>query len=574
MGSPDASQPQGGLFSPPGRRSGLPPRPVRLAAVCVRPSVATDLLMAETCHRVTRNTLAHSHRLPQLTCPVPTSTLLQSPGLKRQPSAGALPAVAKQTEAGNVVHIRIASPVVAEPRQRVPRQHHHAKTAVEAPPVQVAGRVLDFSSPPDKDKDKDKCGAAKAECPKPMAILPGVLGFFSPTPKGGPPPAVASPEVILALGQSEKTQLQQVLDAKMETADALRQLADERAGRMKAEQAAAAAQCDTRLAEARVCAAEKVAADAKLAVQSAAAVADKLRVDLEACQQQMRAAVEEAAVARAALMHKEVETETALFTCRELEVDAEEATVMRACARQLRTGLHALLAQRGVTPKACTADAMADCMEALKAVHAAAGQAACATPGPKGLPAADVPKKPAAAAQMKNMAARDVQEILKRPWGRAPPPARTPSATPRQEAPRLRAERSAPCLSYRSAMQEEEDCCDDDMPAVTGDGAPRSAVKARRALGAFNISALDLRTTPHKARTPGRQGTPGAAMAAGQENVCFETGAQQACTTPGSSLRMLGGAARVEVRPGSLLAAQLAASAVPCTPKPDWTTRW
>ena len=482
--------------------------------------------------------------------------------------------VKQQAEAGSAnagITIRIASPVVAE-RPR-PRQHHHAKAPVEAPPVPVAGRVLDFSSPPDKDKEKEKCVAAAAECPKPPISIappqPGVLGFFSPTPKGGPPCAIASPEVILALAQSEKGQLQQVLDAKTETADALRQLAEERAARVKAEQAAAGAKCDTQLAAARVEAAERVAAGAKLAVQSAVATSDKLRAELDVCQQQMRAAVEEAAVTRAALMHKEVEAETALFTCRELEVSAEEMTYMRACARQLRTGLHSLLALRGVTPKAGTSDAMADCLEALKALSTATDAAHV-------LPAREAVKKPAAVAHAKqSMAARQVQEILKRPWGRAPPaPARTPSATPRQEAPRLRAERSAPCLSYRSAMQEE-DCCNDDMPAVTADGAPRSAVKARRALGAFNISALDLRTTPHKARTPGRQGgTPGVVMAGGQENLCSEASFQQQCVTPGSSLRMLGGAARVEVIPGSRIAMQLAASALPVTPKPDWTTRW
>jgi hypothetical protein len=470
--------------------------------------------------------------------------------------------------------IRIASPVVAErPRHR---QHHHAKAAVEAPLVPVAGRVLDFSSPPDKDKDKETCVAAAGECPKlPTSIAPpqpGVLGFFSPTPKGGPPSVIASPEVILKLAESEKTQLQQVLDAKTETADALRQLAEERAARVKAEQAAAGAKCDIHLAMARVEAAERVAAEAKLAVQSAVATSDKLRGELETCQQQMRSAVEEAAVTRAALMHKEVEAENALFACRELEVSTEETTYMCACARQLRTGLHSLLGLRGVTPKEDTSDAMADCMEALKALSTATDAAHVP-------PAAEAVKKPAAVAHAKpRMAARDVEEILKRPWGRAPPaPARTPSATPRQEAPRLRAERSAPCLSYRSAMHEEEDC-DDDMPAVTADGAPRSAVKARRALGAFNISALDLRTTPHKARTPGRQGsTPGVmsgVMSGGQENVCSESSMQQQCVTPGSSLRMLGGAARVEVIPGSRIAMQLAASAVPSTPKPNWTTRW
>jgi hypothetical protein len=93
-----------------------------------------------------------------------------------------------------------------------------------------------------------------------------------------------------------------------------------------------------------------------------------------------------------------------------------------------------------------------------------------------------------------------------------------------------------------------------------------SAVKARRALGALNLDALDLRgATPHKA-AGGNVRTP--AAAAQQENEALSA------VTPKSALRMLAGAARVELLPGSRMAKELARAQEGEKPKAEWSMRW
>jgi len=425
--------------------------------------------------------------------------------------------------------------------------------------------VLDFSSPPSESK---KAAPMKEVT---VAAVPhassSVLGFFSPRPKGGGAPAVsAAPEVIAAVAETEKAQLQAVLDAKTETAAALTQLAAERASRV-------AAQHDAAMAASRAEAAERVAADAKCETEKATQLALRLQCDLDVAKQHMRDAVEEAAASRAALVHKQVEVENAAFACAEAQAEAAEAATMRQAACQLRARLHALITSFGGTTAPCTSDAMSDALAALEALSRVLPTAAAPAPAVTSAQ----PRVSAQSAAKKSLQAADVKAILQAPFnsrGRSNAPgASTPASSAvkpsRQQQQQqqqhrsggLRMERSAPCLSYRQVDEDDES----EMPPLTP-GAPMSAVKARRALGALNLDALDLRgATPHKA-AGGNVRTPGAA--AQQENEALSA------VTPKSALRMLAGAARVELLPGSRTAKELARAQEGEKPKAEWSTRW
>lgn len=160
--------------------------------------------------------------------------------------------------------IRIASPVCA-PRAHAhsgkhAHAHAHSHAAVLGEP-QTACR-LDFSSPP--EKDKAACvSAAQPAVESPASLESTVLGFFSPRPGCPAALAVASPEVVLAVAQSEKATLQVLLQARCETAEALLALRAERA-------TSAAANTDAQLAASRAQAAERVAADARRSISDAA----------------------------------------------------------------------------------------------------------------------------------------------------------------------------------------------------------------------------------------------------------------------------------------------------------------
>jgi hypothetical protein len=209
-----------------------------------------------------------------------------SPGAK--PPRGGTPAKAPAPAPppAALPTIRIASPVCARgaasgAHPSRSHTHGHAHAHAHAPLSLLSGTRLDFSSPPGADAPPKVTSPVAAAS---VADVMASFGFFSPRPGLviATAEAVDTPEFALAAAHSELVGLSAQLAARSETADALAELATERAAHGATRAAAALAREAADAAEARAAEADAAAKAAKAAAAAAdakqASLCDEVRL--------------------------------------------------------------------------------------------------------------------------------------------------------------------------------------------------------------------------------------------------------------------------------------------------------